>query len=246
MRTKTICRRLLSVLLLVCVTGAFASAGEAAPPAPVPDTGQDRCYDDQGEIAFPAPGEGYFGQDAQVQTRTPRYRDNGDGTVTDLVTGLLWQQAPAPEKLDQDDAEAYAARLRLAGHDDWRLPTITELFGIADLRGAMHARTPYIDTSVFAFVYPDASAGSDGRPGERNMDAQYASSTRYLGITMGRDRSAFGFNFADGRIKSYPLQAERYVRCVRGPSVSNERRFVDNGDGAITDRATGLMSQTLD
>ena len=59
---------------------------------------------------------------------------------------------------------------------------------------------------------------------------------------------AFGFNFADGRIKCYPLgphgrvtfRDRRYVRCVRCPRYGIND-FVDNGDGTITDRATGLM-----
>jgi len=67
------------------------------------------------------------------------------------------------------------------------------------------------------------------------------------------DRSAFGFNFADGRIKSYPIsfggglrnrpelrRLRKYVRCVRG-SAYGKNNFVDNGDGTVTDRATGLM-----
>jgi hypothetical protein len=75
------------------------------------------------------------------------------------------------------------------------------------------------------------------------MDAQYWSSTPYLGTTMRGDTSVFGFNFADGRIKAYPIAgamvARKFVRCVRGgPYGVND--FHDNGDGTVTDRATGL------
>ena len=62
----------------------------------------------------------------------------------------------------------------------------------------------------------------------------------------------FGYNFTDGRIKSYPKENHPYnglqtwcIRCVRGP-VYGVNDFVDNGDGTISDRATGLMWQKTD
>lgn len=232
----------LGVVLVVAAGGRCADK----PTSPVVDTGQQRCYANGPEIAYPKAGEAYFGQDGQYVGNMPKYKDNRDGTVTDLVTGLIWQKTPDFVKRTQDDAEAYARKLKLAGHDDWRLPTIKELFSLADFRGNMRTRTPYIDTTVFAFEYPRSNRGESGRPGQRNMDAQYCSSTRYLGITMGRDQSAFGFNFADGRIKSYPLRARRYVRCVRGKPGYGENRFRDNGNGTVTDAATGLIWQKAD
>lgn len=212
----------------------------------IPDTGQDRCYGNGREIAYPKQGEDYYGQDAQYEINKPDYQDNDDGTITDLTTGLVWQKTPDFVKRTLDEAEKYAKGLKLAGSDDWRLPTIKELFSIADFRGNMHTRTPYIDTKVFDFEYPAATQGEGGRPGERDMDAQYASSTRYLGVTMGRDKSAFGFNFADGRIKSYPLRAKHYVRAVRGNPEYGINRFKDNGNGTVTDISTGLTWQKAD
>jgi len=228
---------------LVAVVDGYCAEG---PTSPVVDTGQQRCYANGPEIAYPKAGGAYFGQDGQYVGNTPKYKDNRDGTVIDLVTGLIWQKTPDFVKRTQDDAEAYARKLKLAGRDDWRVPTIKELFSLADFRGNMRTRTPYIDTTVFAFEYPKSDQGESGRPGRRNMDAQYCSSTRYLGITMGRDESAFGFNFADGRIKSYPLRARRYVRCVRGKTGYGENRFRDNGDQTVTDASTGLIWQKGD
>jgi len=232
---------------LVLLAAALSLAGEKPErPYVVVDTGQDRCYGRRDEIRPPRPGDPYFGQDAQQVTAPPRYKDHADGTVTDLNTRLVWQKTPDFRKRTRDEAGAYATSLRLAGRTDWRLPTIKELFSIADFRGSMRTRTPYIDTAVFDFEYPVPTRGGRGRPGHRGMDAQYASSTRYLGTTMGRDKSAFGFNFADGRIKSYPLRARRYVRCVRGNPAYGKNRFVDNADGTIRDRATGLTWQKTD
>jgi len=53
----------------------------------LPDTGQTKCYDNVGnEITCPAPGQRFHGQDGNYTGPQPAYRDNGDGTVTDLNT----------------------------------------------------------------------------------------------------------------------------------------------------------------
>jgi hypothetical protein len=63
----------------------------------------------------------------------------------------------------------------------------------------------------------------------------------------------FGVNFADGRIKGYPIGrvSERgektyYVLYVRGGAGYGRNDFVDNGDGTVTDRATGLTWMQVD
>ena len=64
----------------------------------------------------------------------------------------------------------------------------------------------------------------------------------------------FGVNFADGRIKGYGYRHPRrpgrekkfYVRFVRGNPDYGKNDFVDNGDGTVTDRATGLTWMTAD
>ncbi len=50
--------------------------------------------------------------------------DNGDGTVTDNGTGLMWQQGhPRQGIMTWDSAMSYTSSLFLGGHSDWRLPT---------------------------------------------------------------------------------------------------------------------------
>lgn len=66
----------------------------------------------------------------------PRFKDNGDGTVTDTTTGLMWLQDgkdynygnPQKWQIAIDGCKAF----NFAGHKDWRLPTPYELFGIVD------------------------------------------------------------------------------------------------------------------
>ena len=208
---------------------------------PLPDTGQSKCYDNTGETSFPLQGQIFYGQDAQYNGLAMDYTDNGDGTVTDNNTGLIWQQTPPDELYSWSEAIVYADNLNLTSHDDWRLPTMKELYSIVAFWGTMRTKTPYIDTAYFDFEYPDPSTGL------REMDAQYWSSNQYVGTTMDGDISAFGFNFADGRIKSYPTgegggpTKRTYVRCVRGTTGYGQNDFVDNDDETITDWAAGLM-----
>jgi hypothetical protein len=60
------------------------------------------------------------------------FTDNGDGTITDNVTKLMWQKVPAPMMYTQSAAVAYCLTVTLGGHNDWRLPAVVELFSIVD------------------------------------------------------------------------------------------------------------------
>lgn len=208
------------------------------------DTGQTNCYSTNGTIITPpAIGEALYGQDAQHATSAMQFMDNGDGTVSDLNTGLMWQQTLG-SKVPWTNAVQDAAAFNLAGYTDWRLPDIKELYSLIDFRGSgaqtAEASIPYIDTNYFGFDYGNTGAG------ERLIDVQEWSSTRYVGTTMNGDPTAFGVNFADGRIKGYPIAIQGqphslFARYVRGPTNYSVNQFVDNSDGTITDVATGLM-----
>lgn len=63
-----------------------------------------------------------------------RYEDNGNGTITDTKTGLMWTKkdsyADLGKCLEWDAAKNYVTGLRIGGHNDWRLPTNLEMLGI--------------------------------------------------------------------------------------------------------------------
>jgi hypothetical protein len=227
---------------------------------PVVDTGQALCYDDSGaEIACPAEGAAFYGQDAQYDGSQPSFTDNGDGAITDNVTGVMWQQSAdtdgdgdidAADKLTYNGAGNYCANLTRAGHTDWRLPDIKTLYSLIDFGGLdpsgysgsdTSGLIPFIDADYFDFAYGDTAAG------ERIIDAQYASSSLYVSTTL--EQMLFGVNFADGRIKGYgltmpgPGNVEKtfYVICARGNTAYGQNDLVDNGDGTLTDSASGLM-----
>jgi hypothetical protein len=250
-----------TVLAAVTIlTGYCAAQAQEAPPREPPaslkyrivDTGQTRIFSDRGQLLkVPKPDEPFFGQDAFYRRARPSYRDNGDGTVTDLNTGLAWVQARG-SKVSWSAAVAGAAACRVGGRADWRMPTIKELYSLINFDGGFHPEgnsIPYLDTKHFRFVYGDVSRG------ERPIDCQDWSATEYVGTTMNGNPTVFGVNFADGRIKGYPKQRRGrgglathtlYVRYVRGNPDYGKNDFRDNGDGTVSDRATGLMWSKAD
>ncbi|MBF0103616.1 MAG: DUF1566 domain-containing protein, partial [Desulfobacterales bacterium] len=58
---------------------------------------------------------------------TVRFIDNGDGTVTDTQTWLMWQKSDDGVTRTWNEAMAYADNLTFAGYSDWRAPSIDEL-----------------------------------------------------------------------------------------------------------------------
>ena len=218
----------------------------------VPDTRQGSCFDDVKVTSCPKPGEAFYGQDGNYAGAVPSYRDNGDGTVSDLVTGLTWQKAHHATRLGYYEAKAACQSLALGGFHNWRLPSIKELFSLADFRGSQGAGRPYLDDSIFDFHEPEASVLEGDRfaaTHRTGMMGQTWSSTIYTGVHYGRPgvEAAFFFNFLDGHIKQAPTSGRNrlFYRCVRG-APWGENQFVDNGDGTVDDRTTDLEWQKVD
>jgi len=229
---------------------------------PIVSTNQTKAYNNESEISKPAEGEAFYGQDANYGGNATNYVDNGDGTITDMVTGLMWQQSAdingdgkidADDKLTYEQAIAGASGFDLGNYNDWRVPSIKELYSLIlfsgmDPSGYMGTSTegiePFIDTDYFGFGFGDVTAG------ERMIDAQFVTTTLDVGDSeFGGGNLMFGVNFADGRIKGYPTgpmpgQTEGkkfYVYYVRGNTDYGTNNFADNSNGTISDNATGLM-----
>ena len=116
------------------------------------------------------------------------------------------------------------------------MPSLKELFSISNFS----AGWPYLDLTYFDLTTTDSIS----------KDEQYWSSNYYVGKTAeGQYDAAFGVNHATGHIKAYPALVTgpmgKRVRCVSGAEYGINQ-FVDNGDGTISDEATGLMWMQAD
>jgi hypothetical protein len=217
----------------------------------LPDTGQVKCYDREGKEIKPQPGDELYGQngcflinpmsfikldkDGAELPDTATWED-GLRMVLDNNTGLIWEvKSPNPDDVNyandkyswQDAQDVYVKKLNAQKHggfDDWRIPNKDELRSIVDY-GKI---TPAVDT----WYFPDCQ-----------NDFYWCSATYemqpYFGWVI-----FFGLGSATASSKT----SLRHVRAVRGgvnPLLGKPdlHRFVDNGDGTITDNATGLMWQ---
>ena len=129
-----------------------------------------------------------------------RFKDNGDGTITDNRTGLMWVKdgnsagCNNGADLTWEDALSFCENLSYAGYKDWRLPSIQELHSIVDYG----TYNPAINT-----YFPNTQSG------------YYWSSTTYVGST----DYAWYVYFYDGDVNSYSKAYDNYVRPVRGKFV---------------------------
>ena len=118
------------------------------------------------------------------------YVDNGDGTVTDRCTKLMWQQDGSTLE-PWCDALAFSEALSLGGYDDWRLPNARELESLADLS-----------------TFPQTMSAAITTAG----DGVFWSST-----FSGANNALAGFYLNDHRLAEHPKNLPHYITSVRGP-----------------------------
>lgn len=240
------------ILFVFCFLTVVCTYSAAQSTFPIVDTRQQLCFNNSSIIEVPLYGDPFFGQDAQFLGNQPSYTDNEDGTITDNITGLIWQKDY--NIMSFTEAAEAVTSFNAGGYNDWRIPSIKEAYSLIIFSGKdvsskemnnTHYEAPFIDKHYFDFDY--------GSNGPRPIDVQVLTSTVYKGKTMGRDATVFGVNFADGRIKGYPIIDPRErsekkftVRFVRGNVDYGKNLFLDNNDGTISDIATGLMWQKMD
>ena len=160
---------------------------------------------------------------------TGSYIDNGDGTVTDTSTGLMWQQAGFSNTQTWEQALAYCEGLNLGGYTDWRLPTSKELQSLVDYsRYSLAINETYFPNEVASWYWSSTT---------------YADYTNYAWLVH------FGYGYDYVSDKSY----RNYVRAVRwGQSgllgnlvVSPVSRYVAKDAGtttfSVSNTGTGTM-----
>lgn len=216
----------LSLAALMAV-GALAQAAPADTTYPIVDTAQGTCFDSSINVDCPEEGEAFYGQDAQYTGTVPSYTDNGDGTVTDSVTGLVWTQEVSRASMQWADAAGYCEALETGDVTDWRLPSVKELWSIRNFAQGW----PWADTDFFHLV----GDGSDLRQHHSWSSNLYLVESEFQNEQVVGD-PAFIVNDWTGHIKA--MSGNRFVRCVSGDDYG-VNDFTNNGNGTVTDAATG-------
>jgi hypothetical protein len=214
-----------------------------------PDSGQKRCYNDEGGIiAAPKKGSRYYGQDGSYVLNPLSFSKLGEGArllddkadwkkgfrmVRDNNTGLVWEvKSPLEQDVNfkgnaytWDDAHAYIKELNKKGYGgfrDWRLPSREELRMIVDYNGQI----PATDLKFFPDCLPAFYWSKDSN----NKEPIFA----------------WGVYFAYGCAICYLKDFYYPVRAVRGGFNRDfgditRYAFTDNNDGTVSDLNTGLM-----
>ena len=196
-----------------------------------------------------------------VGLSSSRFTDNGDGTVTDNMTGLEWLKnagcfAPANWSAALGDANALAnggCGLRDGSKaGDWRLPNLWELESLVDVSAANPALTPenpFLNVSMASYWTSTSYYGGEtGSPWAwiiRMSDGRYTndgianlkSAANQVWAVKGTSGGAVKLQ-ATGLSVAYQAGDDGTLKT--GVPMAFPR-FVDNGNGTITDTTTGLI-----
>lgn len=179
----------------------------------LPDTGQITNYTPT------------YGEDSDYLINVPSFTNNGNGTITDNNTGLVWQKTDGGE-MTFENAITYCDNLVLGGYSDWRIPNSQELFSILN-----HDKiNPALDTIYFTKTLAEYWW---------SIDKQIDDATKIWVTNAGGGIGAHPKNetISAGGTKRF------HVRAVRNVTSNSSVRFRDNNNGTITDLLTGLMWQ---
>jgi hypothetical protein len=172
--------------------GFYVIAGQKAKYAPVPKTGQTTSYFTRDDGAL----------QKGVAWPTPRFTDNGNGTVTDKFTGLIWMKNAQAFPLKTWEEAISAANALADGSGglsdgskagDWRLPNVRELQSLVDY-GHNEPALPL------------------NHPFNNVISSYYWSSTTGAFATT----DAWNLHFSGGTVSSFAKTTKIYVWCVRG------------------------------
>ena len=149
------------------------------------------------------------------------FEDNGDGTISDAATELVWQQSDS--KATWENGCQLCETLELGGFDDWRMPRVDELRTLVDYQ--------LVNPAAIEMFYARPSyywTDDTGPPGNPDQ--------------------AWIVSFFSGTVMPLGIGESHYVRCVRGgPNWSenpSERLIPKNAEVAL-DPTTNLSWQRV-
>ena len=147
-------------------------------------------------------------RDATTPQSVVHFKDNGDNTVTDNVTGLIWQKVPTTDTLTWEQALNYAENLVLASKTDWRLPNIKELASIND----ESRNAPSVSTAFFPNIKSNRYWSSTS---QKNVGAN----------AWFNDFQNFGITSYFAKTKAYNVLCVRSGTALTSPTIeANDER----------------------
>ncbi len=188
---------------------------EAQPQGKAPKTGQTTCYDTVGSVIACAG----TGQDGETQNGLARsFTDNGDGTITDNNSGLMWEKLSFDGSIHDKGttytwANAFVSKVAtlngasFAGYNDWRVPSVSELQTLVNF-GAVSS------PSVYSTFNTGCVAACTVTTCSCKQSSYYWSSTTYQTYPS----YAWYVSFSAGDTYSGSKTDFRYVRAVRAGS----------------------------
>jgi hypothetical protein len=177
----------------------------------LPATGQTTCWNSSGTV-IPCTGTG---QDGELQEGAPlSYADNGDGTVSDSNTGLMWEKQSDDGSVHDRDTfytwdQAFSSHvatlntMAFAGYTDWRVPNVRELHSIVNYENALPSVSAAFNTSC--------------TPGCTVLTCSCtAGNERYWSSSSGASGPVNGWENQEGFVGLLGKAAASKVRAVRG------------------------------
>lgn len=236
-------KTVLTVFIVVFSLPVLVQAGSVD----LPRTGQTTSYaaGDDGDI------------EAGVAWPISRFTDNGDGTITDSLTGLMWlkdagcfgfrhwESAVGVVSHFNSAPDDYNCEDYSGGYSDWVLPNINEIESLLNAEEASNGG--WLESQGFVDI--QAQYWSSTTHAEFTEQAWYFgtggsiaySSKTPTNFRVWPVRSTSSFCAAlwqTGQTVSYTAGDDGELR--RGVSWPNPR-FTDDGDGTVTDNLTSLI-----
>jgi hypothetical protein len=207
-------KKSLTLFLLFCIAN-ITNAQTLQTMKRLPDTGQTTSFTTT------------FGEDNDYNINLPSFINNNNGTITDTVTGLMWQSIDAGE-MTIEKARSYCDTLTLGGFVNWRLPNAQEGFSILNLQN----NNPALNTIYFPNTNAEYWWTSESQANDSNK------------IWVTNSGGGIGNHpktetISAGGVKKFHARA---VRDVVNPTTI-AAHFTDNNDSTITDNITNLVWQ---
>jgi hypothetical protein len=213
----------ITLITLPIIVGFVACGEGGGSTTSTPEDKKSTLNQTEQNISFTKYDDGYYkvGQERKYE------REND--VVTDLVTGLAWQDTNETGDgeiiFDWAEAQSYCSELTLNSHSDWRLPTIHELKSLVVYSKKYPAMTEALENNIKTFEesFNDSYWSS-------TLDASNSTMAWIVGSFYGQD----GF---------YPIFNWAKVRCVRGKESMTSVYKREESLGIIMDTTTNLVWQ---